>query len=243
MPSDCLYYPIQTGSAIWEYLGYSRDDTGDNISRKNLAFNEMCALYWAWKNMDVNYLGMVHYRRYLSDTIHNGSSVDAIMRMDTAKKILQEEGYDIVLPPKKNYYFSSLKTHYIYSKRGYEKIHARDIEVLRESIIKLHPESLEYFDDVMNSNKAHMLNICLMKKELYDSYCEFVFGIMFNVEEILSKERADQTRYLGALNEFLMDVWIRTNNLKYIEVGLVELEKQPLIKRAIAVLKRSLVKV
>ena len=59
MPQDKnMYYPVQSGSAIYEDLGIQRDDEGENISKKNPTYNELCPLYWAWKNLDSDYLGI-----------------------------------------------------------------------------------------------------------------------------------------------------------------------------------------
>ena len=44
------------------------DNTGDNISSKNSYYNEMTALYWAWKNYEKlgnpKRIGLMHYRRH-----------------------------------------------------------------------------------------------------------------------------------------------------------------------------------
>ena len=40
------------------------DDEGDNISNKNKTYCELTAQYWAWKNMEADYYGFFHYRRY-----------------------------------------------------------------------------------------------------------------------------------------------------------------------------------
>lgn len=43
-----------------------RDNEGDNISGKNPDYCELTAQYWAWKNIDCDYYGFFHYRRYLT---------------------------------------------------------------------------------------------------------------------------------------------------------------------------------
>ena len=42
------------------------DNTGDHISNRNRFYCELTTQYWAWKNMDADYYGFCHYRRYFS---------------------------------------------------------------------------------------------------------------------------------------------------------------------------------
>lgn len=64
--TDPLYIPLQVGAAGKESIGLRRDDTGENISEKNPFFCELTGLYWAWKNLSAEYIGLVHYRRYFA---------------------------------------------------------------------------------------------------------------------------------------------------------------------------------
>lgn len=66
MPKDPVYLPLHVGAEGKPDLGYTKDNTGDNISAKNPNFCELTGLYWAWKNLDADYLGLVHYRRYFT---------------------------------------------------------------------------------------------------------------------------------------------------------------------------------
>ena len=73
MPDDSIYLPLHVGAegkvdADGQPLdlGWTKDNTGDNISRLNPGFCELTGLYWAWKNLKADYIGLVHYRRHFS---------------------------------------------------------------------------------------------------------------------------------------------------------------------------------
>ena len=66
MPTAPVYLPVHVGAEGKAAIGYTPDNTGDNISIKNPHFCELTGLYWAWKNLDADYLGLVHYRRYFT---------------------------------------------------------------------------------------------------------------------------------------------------------------------------------
>ena len=68
-PKDPIYVPLQVGRALNPDYGYTGDHTGDNISMKNPYYSELTGLYWIWKNnIDTDYLGLCHYRRYFLNT-------------------------------------------------------------------------------------------------------------------------------------------------------------------------------
>ena len=73
MPEVEGYLPVLVG-AKKNYkpdIPYQRDDEGENISEKNPNYNELTAIYWAWKNLkDVDAVGLVHYRRLFLKKSH-----------------------------------------------------------------------------------------------------------------------------------------------------------------------------
>ena len=84
--SSDVYIPIQVGKSRSQYnLGMLGDDTGDNISDLNPYYCELTAQYWAWKNLQCEYIGVVHYRRYF-DYCFSEENVDKIFN-----------NYDIIL--------------------------------------------------------------------------------------------------------------------------------------------------
>lgn len=68
IPECDFIQPVQVGAAFSkkQFDGMDKDNTGINISEKNPMYCELTAQYWAWKNIDVEYYGFFHYRRYLS---------------------------------------------------------------------------------------------------------------------------------------------------------------------------------
>ena len=93
VPTDSIYLPVQVGAAGKVSIeNYQRDDEGENISHKNAHYCELTGLYWAWKNLKVDYIGLAHYRRHFS----NGRLfVDKKRRVITGAE-LQEKLRDIV---------------------------------------------------------------------------------------------------------------------------------------------------
>ena len=83
VPTDEIYLPLHVGAEGKVDkdgkpidFGFQKDNTGNNISEKNLCFGTQTALYWAWKNLDYDYLGLVHYRRYfINKKVNKGQSM------------------------------------------------------------------------------------------------------------------------------------------------------------------------
>ena len=68
MPEDQMYFPVQVGAeGKTKIEEYTQDNTGNNISLKNPYFCELTGLYWAWKNLEAENIGLVHYRRYFTN--------------------------------------------------------------------------------------------------------------------------------------------------------------------------------
>ena len=57
MPKYKSYLPIHVGKEGKDDIGFKGDNTGKNISKKNPYFCELTGMYWAWKNLKVDYVG------------------------------------------------------------------------------------------------------------------------------------------------------------------------------------------
>lgn len=218
MPDDKMYLPIQVGKALHPDidLEYQSDAEGGNISEKNPYFCELTAMYWGWKNLNCDYVGLAHYRRHFS-LRKDGTNWESVLTQKQAEYLCQN--YDIILPKKRNYYFQSIGKHY--AKTHYKE----HLDLTREIIAKDYPDYLHAFDKVMKGTKAHMFNMFIMKKSLADEYCKWLFDILFKLEPLVHAERLDafQARLFGRISELLLDVWINKNKYKTMEINYVHI--------------------
>lgn len=72
-----------------------------------------------------------------------------------------------------------------------------------------------------------MFNMMIMKKNIMDSYCEWLFPILSELEKKIDSSGYStfQARYYGRVSEILINVWIEKNKYKYYTCPTVNIEK------------------
>lgn len=216
MPTDSLYLPVFVGKDLHPDVNHTfqGDNTGDNISKENAHYNELTAIYWGWKNLDVDALGLVHYRRYLS--LNKKKSLDAVLSEQQAQDLLKQ--YDIILPQKRNYYIETNESHYLHAHEH------EPFNVMRKVIQEDYPEYEDAFKTVMKRTWAHMFNMFIMKKQPLNEYLTWMFDVLHKVEAQIdiSNYSTYEQRVYGFLSELLLDVWLikhsqyKTHDVKYV---------------------------
>lgn len=236
MPSDEVYMPIHVGREGKDNLGYVGDNTGENISIKNPNYCELTGLYWAWKNLDCEYIGLCHYRRYFAHKSKSSKLEDkkqAIFTRDDYERLLQQ--YDVILPKKRNYFIETVRSQY---EHAHNK---RDLDEIEKIIKMQYPSYIEAFEKVMNSRKLHIYNMFVMNKALFDEYCTWLFDILFTLEKRIDITNYDKynARVFGFLSERLFNIWLEKKQLKIKTVNVVFLEKINWVKKEKDFLKRK----
>ena len=231
MPEDDLYLPLHVGAYNKESIGYKRDDDGDNISKKNPSFCELTGLYYAWKNIHADYIGLVHYRRYLTLERSKEDKFNNILTSKQAQELIKHN--DIILPNKRNYYIENLYDHYKHT------MYVEPLDETRKIIKKKYPEYIKEFDRLHERKTAHMFNMFIMKKDVLDKYCTWLFDILFELEKKFKNKKYDafHSRFYGRISELLLDVYINTNNLEYKEIYFMDMEKVNWLKKGTSFLK------
>ncbi len=241
-----VYFPVRCG-AVFDKESKSDitgDDTGDNISELRMSFCEFTVQYWAWKNVDADYYGLCHYRRYLSfaDKHYKNVVFNMVRELrltdrekkkyhlaDTEKINSVVDKYDMIIPvPAKA------------SEMGYNRAEVRTLREMWESYNGVYYEqgtvdkmfalirefSPEYYDSACEyfSGRYHRaFNCYIMKKELFVRMCEFQFPIMKRIAEITDCETYQRAPgYIGEmLNGIFIHYMLTVENRSAKEVQLV----------------------
>ncbi|MBP2058109.1 hypothetical protein J2Z60_001286 [Lactobacillus colini] len=235
MPNQEGYLPILVGADknYREGIDYQLDNKGENISSKNPYYNELTAVYWAWKNLrDVDAIGLVHYRRYLYGS--KPYNLDNVLDINKINRLLQSN--DVILPKQRNYYIESNYSHYIHAH------HREPLDKTRKIIKEFYPAYLSAFDVVMNKRKAHMFNMFVMKKAAFDSYCTFMFGVLNRLEKEIdiSNYSVQEQRVYGYVSELLMDVWLYTTKQSFTELAWGQIGGRNTLQKGFNLIKRKL---
>jgi hypothetical protein len=189
--------PIQVGAALTDRrICAVRDNTGDHISHKNGQYCELTALYWLWKNDKSDYVGLGHYRRHLE-----------VNERDL--KRLAQSDIDVVL------------TIPIFDYPSVGEVYRRDHvpedwDVMLQAVKNLCPEYLSAAEEMEAGRFYYAYNMFIMKREILDQYCTWLFPILFYCEEHCEKERRGyQGRYIGFLAEHLMSLYFLHHEKEY----------------------------
>ena len=225
MPKDDIYLPLHVGAQGKEGIGFIGDNSGENISTKNPFWCELTGLYWAWKNLDYDYLGLVHYRRHFKGKTKNNDKFEKIIKRQELEELLKQS--DIILPTKRHYFIETLYSHYGHTH------YIEDLQKTKNIIEEKYPEYIKAFNLVMKRKSAHMFNMFIMKKEFVNNYCSFIFDILFELEKQIdiSAYNKYQKRVYGFISELLLDVWVEQNKLKYMEVPVINMETTNWLKK------------
>lgn len=223
------------------------DDTGDNISEKRMSFCELTVQYWAWKNVEADYYGICHYRRFLGfsenkfavdkqEIVHEEcmgiSSVDRhslnnekIMRKEISEvDAIVSNDFDLT----QYYPYPNPKRDvFLYWKECAHLIQYSSFELLLNTLKELYPEYYEFALKYLRGKRFLGYNCFILKKELFFDLCKFEFDILFELEHKIDTSLYTERmcRTIGYLSEILYSIWVYKNlvcgTFKYKEKQLI----------------------
>lgn len=250
MPKDKIYLPIHVGAegkkdkdgSVLD-LGYTKDNTGEHISDKNPYYCELTGLYWAWKNLDADYVGLVHYRRYFASQkkINSKDPFDKVIGGKELGSLCDK--YKVITPKKRKYYIESLYSHYAHTH------YAEHLDIVREIIKEQCEEYLPEYDKVVKRTYGYMFNMMVMDKDLLNDYCQWLFNILGELEKRVKTDDLSvfQSRFYGRVSEIIFNVWLehqisegRLNKTDIKELPFIYMEKINRFKKGLSFLKAKI---
>lgn len=221
-PKDDCYIPIRVGAALnKEDFGFLRDDTGDNISKKNKNFCELTATYWILKNDKSDIVGLTHYRRYFFEK-RGKISFDNILSSSKIEDILKD--YDIIVPNK-----TFIIKHNV--ENSWNATHmAKDYALVRNIIEEQTPDYIEAFDEFSKGKTLYLCNMFIAKKKTFDEYYNWLFKILFELEKKVDLSNYDDynKRIFGFMSERLFNVWLlKHKELRIKRMPVYNIDKRP----------------
>ena len=238
LPHNDLLLPVQVGAAkASRKLGLQRDDDGeDNISTKNAGYCELTAIYWAWKNLDADYYGLFHYRRFYSFA-DKKFPVSNDGHMMVRAKILSPEAFrkygledeaamrqlieanDLIIhdarpvqgiPTPVGIPGNTVYEHYKLHDGTIIKL--SDIDQMLDITKQLYPKVYPYIQAYMRGHTFLGYNMFIMRKRYFKAMCDFEFTILKKMEELLAPDLPNRSingnRIYGYLAEILTSAYI-----------------------------------
>lgn len=229
-----LYIPVRCGAVFDRREGIRMlgDDTGDNISDKRLSFCELTVQYWAWKNVQADYYGLCHYRRYLSfseqrypadaqaivrEGVLNAASAEKHNLLDPERMVqrlrpldaLFQEEFDVRRWPNPD---SRRNVDRLWRQMS-DLIEGNSLDLLLQTLGEQYPDYTETAQAYLHRRYFRGFNCFILKKELFFHLCEFEFSILFHIEKKLDTARYSALRHrtLAYLAEILESIWIQKN--------------------------------
>lgn len=143
----------------------------------------------------------------------------------------------VILPKRRNYWIETTYSQYVHAH------HKEDLDVVQQILTDRYPAYLPAYAAVMGRTSGHRFNMLVMRRDILDAYCTWLFDVLGEVEKHLDTDSYDaySGRVYGFLGERLLDVWIETNHISYTELPVVFLENQHWLKKGTAFLMRKFV--
>ena len=190
---------IQVGAALTSQRlspDILTDCVGENISTKNRQYCELTALYWIWKNSREDVVGLSHYRRHF-------------ILPDNWQDIMYTNNIDVILPVP-TLVCPSIGENYK------ERHDPSDWEYLMWYLGKNYPDDYNVVVQVFSGNLYSPCNMFIMRREILDDLCSWMFPIIDAVAEHGGvKEDTYMNRYPGFISERLMTLYFYKNRGRY----------------------------
>lgn len=247
LPDDILgsdvFLPVAVGDKKMVDKDALRDDIGENIAEKNPEYNELTAVYFAWKNYDKigdpDYIGLNHYRRFFIYDDRKYAYYETKDGSDLFQKIKYDKGvfyrfmtpyYDFIAPmpnKRRSVYDNFAAAH------GKEDLDDA-LRIIREKFPWYALAAQEY----VAGKAAYFYNAFLFKKETFFRYCEFLFGVLAELEKV----RVGGRMFVSEVLTGIFFTKLKNEGEKELRLPILFIGKKPSFSQSVAQTKKNFAK-
>jgi hypothetical protein len=176
---------------------------GDNIDFLNPWYCELTGLYYLWKNVQDDIVGLEHYRRYFVN------SKFQLLTEYEINALLNDYKYDFICV------YSPYNKQPVISWINKHNMNTEFTKFLIFCKYYVGEEYVNYCWKILNGNYHALGNMFISKKETFNEYCEFIFDLFFTYQEAEKHYgRNIPGRMIGYFAEFLFAAWLEMKHKK-----------------------------
>lgn len=186
---------------------------GDNIDFLNPWYCELTGLYYLWKHVDDDIVGLEHYRTYFWK---NGHPINEEQIKEELKKgDIICGGYSYPAPWCKTCCYDELN-----------KCTKGTVPQFLKVLDKKDKEFAEYFKKFLKGKRLWACNLFVGPKKIFDEWMEFFFDVIIDFEQICPiGPRTNTLRREGYFAEFAFGAWLEYKGYKIVDTSIMKMNK------------------
>lgn len=173
---------------------------GDNIDFLNPWYCELTGLYYLWKHIDDDIVGLEHYRTYFWSDIENRPMNEEEIKENLKYGDIIVSGYKFPFPGGR---FSC------FLKDELNKCTKGTLPLFLSVLNKNDKSFGEYFSKFIENSRLYSFNCFIGPKKILNEWADFLFNILIEFEQI-SKigPNTDTLRREGYFAEYMFGAWL-----------------------------------
>lgn len=185
---------------------------GDNIDFLNPWYCELTGLYYLWKHVDDDIVGLEHYRTYFWKNNHPINEVQ--IKEELKKGDIICGGYSYPAPWCKTCCYDELNKHTKTVPQFLKVLSVKD------------KEFADYFRKFLKGKRVWACNAFIGSKKIFDKWMEFFFDVIIDFEQICPiGPRTNTLRREGYFAEFMFGAWLEYKGYKIVDTSIMKFNK------------------
>ena len=219
------YAALQAGASAYADIGCLKDNTENNISDLNVFINEITGLFWIWKNTNDDYVGLCHYRRFLTTDTDNSYAFEKIVTDQQVKELLKS--YDILIG--KAVFFGMTQKELLINDCDENLAHL-GLMITERYLSEIQPDYLESFNYVWTQSIIWRSHLFITRHYVFNAYCSWLFSFFIEATKeviqaaALEEQEKSSKRLMGYIGERMLSVWLYKQNLRIKELSIMQIE-------------------